>query len=1322
LAVFKPGGESIIIKERSPVAVIPMKASSRSSPAGLRAYLPAPLIRAWAADAARDPVWGEWIAGSLMHCDVTGFTAMSERLAERGKEGAEIMAAVLNRFFERMLGIASSWGGEQMKFGGDAMLLLFSGAENAARSAACALEMQRTMAEFKAVRAAGESHALRMRIGIHSGSFFGASVGDPNNLLHFLLLGPDVNHAAAVEPVASPGQIAVSEPTAGELAGTARLFPVKDGIWRVSRLLRTVSRPPDRTAGPLPSVVRRYLHPILAERAAQPTALLGEHRRVTIVFINVLGLSPLLANGREGQALAEADAYLRAVLDSLGSHGGFLVGSDASDQGDKLIIVFGAPVSQTDPARNALEFSLDLNERLIASGLSLRHRIGVNTGFVFAGEIGPSSRREYTVIGDAVNTAARLMSAAHLGEIVASEETALAARGDIAVRMMRPLKVKGKTAPVRACRVSRAAGAVPATGPESTIIGRDIEIASLLRLARRVSKGRSAWAYVSGEVGIGKSRLLRELEARLRTGGWRVLTGQCNAHSSHVPFGMWTGVLRAIFEVRFGHGVAELAASVEALATGHGAAASLIGGIVSLVPDRATVPGPRDERGGRKMISDAVVAAITRAVSTHPIALLVEDAHWIDPASLRLLADVVARVDTRLLLLVSSREQIVPAALREARREHAVTLRPLAAEHAARLVDMFGDVDAGQREAVLGKAGGNPLLLSAFSQSTKLGGHLPETVEDAIMSRVDLLPRALKDVVRVASVIGSTFEEAIVDELTDLSRGAARGTSLNQLVQLGLARQHPDQRGLYSFSHGVVRDVVYETLPYSQRRRWHGRIIQYYENSGDGHLESVCELLLHHAGGAQDPARTVRYACMSGERAAGIFAGNEAINYYQRALSALPERDRTAVADRSLLLERVGDSLETMGKHREAAGYYQESLETWSEVPLNQRPKFILAASLGLARPAALARKTAVSLERAADFEESLRWLDRALAELPSGKPRLGAQICAAKSVALFRKGLYPQGIEWGRRALAMAAKSRDRRQTAYSHNMLANSYMEHGDLRRAVGHLRRAVRIYHDIGDFPGQASANNNLGMCYHLQGVLDAALYHYQVALQTDQRVGDLVDATIVRSNIGEALVTVGRTEEAIGYLDDVIQAHAKGGELTGVAGLAHLNLSRAHLARGDIQAADRSLRSASRLLKRAGQQGLLVETHLQRAELLLASGHVPAAARVARRALRKARILQAGLLEARGERIVGEALALSGREREAMPRLRSAMALARRASATHEQARSLIALGSVTAARRPNARAASLLRRGCRLLDQVGAKIELQHARDLLRRAE
>jgi class 3 adenylate cyclase len=219
-----------------------MQTTYRAAEETLRAYLPATLVESWGRQPRQSTLWGTWLEGSLMFCDISGFTAMSESLAQVGKEGAELMASVLNRFFERMLAIADDWGGVQMKFGGDAMVLYFSEHGHAERAAAAGLDMQSAMADFRRVAVGGNDYRLRMRIAIHSGRFFGASVGRPNGLLHYLLVGSDVNRTAEIEGLGQPGQVVMSREAAAHVEGGCRLAQ-RDGVFQV----RGLERPPPTT-------------------------------------------------------------------------------------------------------------------------------------------------------------------------------------------------------------------------------------------------------------------------------------------------------------------------------------------------------------------------------------------------------------------------------------------------------------------------------------------------------------------------------------------------------------------------------------------------------------------------------------------------------------------------------------------------------------------------------------------------------------------------------------------------------------------------------------------------------------------------------------------------------------------------------------------------------------------------------------------------------------------------------------------------------------------------------------------------------------------
>ena len=1295
----------------------------------LRAYLPATLVERWARQPQQSHLWGEWLTGSLMFCDISGFTAMSEVLTRLGKEGAELMAGVLNRFFETMLAIADGWGGTQMKFGGDAMLLLFSDEGHAQRAAAAGLDMQSAMAQFRRVMAGGDTYRLRMRIAIHSGRFFGASVGQPDGVLHYLLVGPDVNRTAEIEGAGEPGQVVVSAEAVALLGSACRLSPGNDGAWWVRRL-EPPPRPARQASSLHPPVLQRYLLPPLAGplMEGRHPGFSGEHRRVTAVFINLLGVSPLLETKGEAQALAQMDEYVRVLLRTLERYGGFLAGSDLAQEGDKLICLFGAPLSLEREEASALRTVIEFDQELARLGLDLRHRIGVSSGSVFAGEIGSSRRREYTVIGDSVNLAARLMAAAKPGEILVSKPTVERAASGFQVQRLRPLRLKGKAAPVPVFRLrvreERALLPEEVQAQATPLFGREEELAALLGLAHQVkATGHGCWAWVWGEPGIGKSRLTSEVLARLRAEGWPEVVASCQMHTSRTTFAAWRSPLRNLIGIRSDDGQEaaweKLRSAVEKAREDLAPFASLLGELVSLPVDEDPSVASLDAKERRRLLTSLVVELLDAAARQRPLFLLFEDAHWADAPSLELLAAVLARPESALLAIVTSRQQTPPSEMAGTAAVLALRLAELPPQAARSLVASVSELADEDVERIIGKAQGNPLFLQEIARIGVVRGEsLPETVNDVILARLDRMPPEEKTLLRLASVIGQSFSLEGLNALLEggLDADQVEG-ALAQLGALGFTREEAGESPSYAFSHVLTREVAYETLPYAQRRQLHGRVAHHIEQREAARLEGVCELLLHHYEMAADMAKIVRYAAMSGDRAAALFATEEAMIYYQRSLAALGNAGKRVAADRSLLLERLGECLETAGRNKEAAQTFVEALTEWRAS--RHRPRLIRLPGGLRAREAALCRKVGVSRERGANYDEALRWLDEALAALPRRSGRVRAQICATKSLALFRKGLYEQAVHWGRMGLALSLRKRDLRDIAYARHILANSYMEMGNLKRALRHDRLSVQLYHELRDLPGQARANGNLGLTYQLLGVLDGALYHYEVSLKTNERVGNLVIAAMVHLNIAEVLLAMGRLEEAQAHLQEVVRAYQGGVDVPFSAGLAQLNLSRCHLAQGNLPAADDHLRRAFRLLRRVGAQGHVIEAALQRAELRLAQGRPQEALSECRRAMRVTRGLESRLLEARALRLLGRAEAALGREGRARDCLRASVALARRIGGDYEEGLSLLALArAILESPVTGVSATRTLRRAEAIFSRMGAEPDLEEARKLL----
>jgi len=735
-------------------------------------YLPLPLIQRWNHSVDSSPLWGEWLHGSLMHCDVTGFTAMSEALAKSGKEGAEFMAGILNQFFERMLGIAKQWNGIQMKFGGDAMLLYFGGGDHACRAVACGLEMQKAMKEFSNITVLEDSYDLRMRIGIHSGKFYSMSLGQKKGLLHYMLIGDHVNKAADVEPKAEPGQVVVSSETKLLLTDQFRTSATEyEQIWEVKKHNFTFHL--EHTAAPakpVNPVLQRYLLPPIA--AGSVASLIGEHRRTTLVFIYILRSSELLNMSGEEETLRQLNLYMNFVMSGIEKYGGYLITSDVSEHGDKLLIAFGAPLSCERQEENALRFTCELKQTLAKSDLYLKHKIGVNSGYVFTGEIGSSSRREYTTIGDTVNLAARLMAAADEGTIIASAAATEKYADKFVKSALTPIYVKGKSQAISIYKIDGMQTEEKTTLVQHKInplFGRSNEVAQMFEIASQSKHGNCKGIYVSGESGIGKTRLCFEITQKLGQSGWTVLSGICQSYTKTSAYRAWYYPLRKIFGINLNdtnesahrklrQTFIEYTPELEVFSP-------LIADMISIENESNPVVKSLDAKTRRDRRNYTLINLLKAVANRNPVVIFFDNYQWIDSSSVELVDLVLALQTSPILFCLASRARIGENETALQNNLTNIPLTELSDGDAKQLLAHQGIVDE-VADRIVERAKGNPLFLEELAKSNEMAtGSLPESVYDLVMSRLDHLDALKKSLLKNASVIGQIFDSSILNSL-----------------------------------------------------------------------------------------------------------------------------------------------------------------------------------------------------------------------------------------------------------------------------------------------------------------------------------------------------------------------------------------------------------------------------------------------------------------------------------------------------------------------------------------------------------------------------
>ena len=468
----------------------------------LAPYLPR-IVVDWVVE-DREETYRE-IVGTVAFVDISGFTKLSERLARHGKVGAEELSDTINRCFVELLAVAYGTGGGLIKFGGDALLLLFTGPDHASRACRAAVGMRRTLRSVGKVNVLGHRVSLRMSVGIHSGLFNFFLVGRSHREL--IVTGPAASTTVTMEATADAGEIVVSGATARSLRPSVLGDGKGEGV-----LLR---RAPSATATPaslepvsplieLSGCVSPAIRESLLSGVSEP-----EHRRVTVAFVHFDGTDGLIESSGPEKVAMLLEELVTSVQLSAERHGVAFLGSDIDRDGGKVILTAGAPSTSGQDEHRML---LALRE-VMDQDHELAVRIGVNRGSVFAGDIGPDYRRTFTVMGDAVNLAARLMAKALPGQILTTPDVVEQSHADIETVALEPFTVKGKAKPVTALLVEKVATARTTTrSPDIPFVGRRAEIERMAEAVDKARQGSGAMVELTGEAGVGKSRLVEELE------------------------------------------------------------------------------------------------------------------------------------------------------------------------------------------------------------------------------------------------------------------------------------------------------------------------------------------------------------------------------------------------------------------------------------------------------------------------------------------------------------------------------------------------------------------------------------------------------------------------------------------------------------------------------------------------------------------------------------------------------------------------------------------------------------------------------------------
>ncbi len=1194
------------------------------------------------------------IEGTLCFADISGFTALAERLAQRGRVGGEELVETLGRVFSEMLEIAHSRDGVLLKFGGDALLLFFRGQDHATDAACAALEMRRALRSAANIPTAVGPLRLSMSIGLHSDECLFFLVGSSHREL--LLLGPAANGVVAIENAAGPGDILMSPSTAALLPATAVKTRADGGLllrWRTARV-PAQGRRPGRVGR---DAAARRLFPGISGEFLASAVPDPEHRTTCLAFIRFSGTDALLA--REGPAaLADAlEKTIGAAQDAIATEDLTLLVADIDRDGGKLFVAAGLPHAQEDAA-GALLRAL---RRLMDADLPLGLQAGVNRGHAFVAEVGAPGRAAYTAMGDTTNTAARITGKAPVGTILAHPSVLEDSRTVFETRQAEPLILKGKKAPLTVYEVGRQTGARRREGLQVTaFMGRETELAALAAVAAGTAGRENALVCLVGDPGLGKSRLLEEALATANVRPQLALRAE--PYDVNSPYRVLRDPLRALLDITPGDPAQmreALAAAVARTAPDLMPVLALLGDVTSIeIPDSPEVKAIQTST--RPAFTATALGQLLRALRSGPGVIVVDDAHWCDDASARVLQHLASE-DEGLFWLVARRETQTGFRPESGRELH---LEPLPFEHIRSLLVMASEaapLRPHDLETIVQRASGNPLFAMEILRAARDVGSIdavPESLEATMATQVDALDPSARRLLRYASVLGRRFDRTVLLEVVRSAAEELDFVALQRLTQF----LEPDGDAHLRFRSGVLRDATYEALAYRLRSRLHRTVAEVMERLAEDPAAVADSLALHYAR-AQEYPRAWQHARLAGDRARQAYANADASRFYELAIEAarrVPAAGREAVVE---VWTRLGDV-------RERAGLLEDSLEAFSNA-------LRLVGDDRLARAELLCVRASAK-ERIRAFPAALRDLSsglRLIADIDSEKARaIRARI--KKSIAWIRYGQDrpSQALE---QAVDAAAEARAAGEQAALGGALVVEELARlmlegpGDGR----HLKEALAIFEALGDLRMQALVRANLGLVCAVAGRWDEGVSWLTAARDQFLHIGDTIRSADPALNLGEMLVKQRRFDDAEPVLREAIRT-LRAAHFTEGVNRAEIQLAQILLERGDIVAAGDMLQRVQREFSEAGQALAALEVVAVLAKVRLRQGEAKEALALIEQAT-KAAGSDARLLLPVVACVRGQILAALGRLAEAEGVLSAGIQAANEQGLPYEQALLLLA---------------------------------------------
>lgn len=862
---------------------------------------------------------------ALLFADISGFTAMSEKIASMGKEGSEEVTKIINGFFEPLIQIIIKWGGDIYRFGGDAIFSFFPSRRGTLPTGLRALCAAKEAIDFvkkhKDTKTKAGTFKINMHVGITKGLVFFKDLKSD-----FFLGGKVANDLMKTVDKASAGEIVVDTAIKND-SEVAFFKPLQKGIWKykgMRKMSREISMPSKTIVGgkvPIEvietkmSSLKAYapewlykrieLKPFFDQRD-------GEHRKTAVVFLHFSGI-PYERDPHKSSIMLTS--VYDILMQTIKKYDGWLNKIDIYTDSARVLAVFGFPMAYEDYEQRAILFAHEIVNHPDLEGINLK--IGVNSGFVFAVPVGSEIRREYTVMGDAVNLAARLASSSPKNTVLISEAIFNKTFSLFEYQLLGKKKFKGKKARISSYKLLRKRSVDRKVlskwiSESEKLVGRKNEMKKFREIMGLVKKSKGQIFGVTGEAGMGKSRLTQEFIKTLKNVGFQMFGGNCLSYGKVLSYHPWIAILLEFFGILPTDSQAvrknKIRKVIKTVDKKLLDWLPVIGEVLGVPFAETKLTKFLDAKIRKQKFFDIIFDFIKHTARRKPVCVIIEDLHWADSVSMELINYIGRNIyGKNILFLLIFRPIKEKEEFREKKFYTEIFLKELnkaeTAELAGNLLNVSSLPDAFRR-LIMGKSQGNPFyveeIVKSFIEQSfvyedikggwKFSGEIkniqiPDNVEGVILSRIDRLPIYDKDVLQTASVLGREFDEFIVEGIYHDKKVLKK--SLENLKLLDLLRVEKEKGKIkYIFKHILTQEVAYETLSFAKKRELHRNTGTFIEQKLKRRREEFLGLLSHHFYHGMDYDKALLYSVEAGEKAKKVYANEEAIEFFTRAIES----------------------------------------------------------------------------------------------------------------------------------------------------------------------------------------------------------------------------------------------------------------------------------------------------------------------------------------------------------------------------------------------------------------------------------------------------